>query len=90
LTLALGHRYPETPTFGVPCPTAILTIGALITARPIPVALAIVPALWAFIGGSAAWLLAVPADYVLLGAGALLVVSVLARNARDRAGQPGF
>jgi hypothetical protein len=72
---ALGHNYPTTPTFGVPCPTAILTIGALLTVRGrVPVTLAIIPGLWGLIGGSAAVLLAVPTDYVLLGAGVLLIV----------------
>lgn len=72
---ALDHNYPTTPTFGVPCPTAILTIGALLTVRGrVPLTLAIIPALWGLIGGSAAVLLAVPTDYVLLGAGILLIV----------------
>ena len=71
----LSHAYPATPTFGVPCPTAILTIGLLLTTgRRIPVAVAIVPALWALIGGSAATLLDVPTDYVLLAAGVTLMV----------------
>jgi Family of unknown function (DUF6064) len=73
LTIALGHSYPEVPTFGVPCPTAILTIGVLVGARGhLPLTLAIVPIVWGFVGGSAAVLLAVPTDYVLLGAGILL------------------
>jgi len=37
-------------------------------------AVAIVPALWALIGGSAATLLDVPTDYVLLAAGVTLMV----------------
>jgi hypothetical protein len=73
LNLALGHRYPAMPTFGVPCPTALLTIGVLLTARGgVPLTLAIIPAIWGFVGGSAAMLLTVRSDYVLLGAGALL------------------
>jgi uncharacterized protein DUF6064 len=78
LTMAFGHRYPAAPTFGVPCPTVILTIGLLLTARGrIPTLLAIVPVLWGFIGGSAAMLLNVPTDYVLLGAGLLLAPAVM-------------
>lgn len=78
LTIVLGHRYPATPTFGVPCPTDILTIGALLTARMrVPVALAIVPVIWGVIGGSAAMLLTVPTDYVLLGAGVLLATLLI-------------
>jgi hypothetical protein len=85
LTIALGHSYPETPTFGVPCPTGILTIGVLVSAHGhLPLTLAIVPIVWGFIGGSAAALLAVPTDYVLLGAGMLLTVIVIAQRV-----QPG-
>jgi hypothetical protein len=83
LTMALGHSYPATPTFGVPCPTTILTIGVLLTARErVPLSLTIIPVLWAFIGGSAAVLLAVPTDYVLLGAGVLLTLILVARPMR--------
>jgi hypothetical protein len=65
-------RRLSTP-FGVPCPTDILTIGALLTSRGrVPAGLAVVPVIWGMIGGSAAVLLAVPTDYVLLGAGVVL------------------
>jgi hypothetical protein len=85
LTMALGHGYPATPTFGVPCPTAILTIGVLVTARGrVPPGLAVIPVLWGYIGGSAAVLLAVPTDYVLLGAGVLLMFVVIAQHMRPR------
>ena len=78
LTIGLGHRYPATPTFGVPCPTDILTIGALLTSRGrVPAGLTVVPAIWAIIGGSAAVLLTVPTDYVLLGAGVLLATLLI-------------
>ena len=52
-SFGIGHDYPEIPTFGVPCPTAILTIGVLLAVRggP-PLSLAVIPAAWAFIGGS--------------------------------------
>lgn len=80
LAIGSGHTYPATPTFGVPCPTAILTIGVLITARAgPPTRLAIIPALWAFIGGSAAILLGVTADYVLLAAGLVLTLLLIGR-----------
>jgi hypothetical protein len=86
LSSAFGHAYPATPTFGVPCPTAILTIGALLTVRgSVPRALTIIPVLWAVIGGSAALLLEVPTDYVLLAAGALLTVVLIARWDHPRA-----
>jgi hypothetical protein len=80
LTVASGHTYPATPTFGVPCPTAILTIGVLLTVRSGPPArLAIIPTLWAFVGGSAAILLGVATDYVLLAAGLVSALLLLTR-----------
>jgi hypothetical protein len=79
LTIALGHEYPATPTFGLPCPTVILTIGLLLTARGgTPASLAAIPIVWGFIGGSAAVLLQVPTDYGLLAAGVLLLGVVVA------------
>ena len=81
LTIVFGHNYPAAPTFGVPCPTAILTIGAFVTSRRrIPVAVAVIPIVWGIIGGSAALLLAVPTDYVLLGAGVLLPALLVGRR----------
>jgi hypothetical protein len=75
---AEGHFYPETPTFGVPCPTAILTVGLLLAAQEnLPRRLIVVPIAWAFIGGSAAFLLAVRADWMLPVAGILLWIDEL-------------
>lgn len=86
LSMAAGHAYPATPTFGVPCPTAIMTIGWLFTLRgAIPVRLAIIPALWGLVGGSAAVLLDVPTDFVLLGAGVLLCAALAGQWARRQA-----
>jgi hypothetical protein len=85
LTMALGHDYPATPTFGLPCPTTILTIGVLLTVQgSVPVGLSVVPILWAFIGGSAALLLDVQTDYVLLAWGVVLLVALVLQSARGR------
>jgi hypothetical protein len=81
LTMALGHDYPATPTFGLPCPTTILTIGVLLTVPGrVPVSLSVVPILWGGIGGSAAVLLEVRADCVVLAAGVLLLVALVLRS----------
>ena len=72
LTIAAGHRWPAAPTFAVPCPTVILTIGLFLTTPAVPAGLTAIPVLWAFVGGSAAYLLGVPTDYPLLGAGVVL------------------
>jgi hypothetical protein len=81
LAFASGHPYPEVPTFGVPCPTAILTIGLLVSAggRP-PLTLSIVPIVWAFIGGSAALLFGVVPDYVLLATGVMLFTILIGKR----------
>jgi hypothetical protein len=67
------------PTFGVPCPTAIFTAGLLLLAPSGPKTLALVPILWSAIGGSAAFLLGVGADYALPVAGAALAVFEMRR-----------
>ncbi len=69
--LATGHRYPEMPMFGVtPCPVTIFTFGMLLlTVRPVPNWLLVIPFVWSLIGGSAAVLLNVPQDWLLLVSG---------------------
>ena len=73
LNLLVGHRYPATPTFGLPCPTTIFTLGLLLTARPCPLGLLLIPAAWSLLGFSAAWQLGVVADYGLLVAGLVTI-----------------
>jgi len=74
VALADGHSFPRMPTYGVPCPTALLTIGLFFAVDPPPpVLIAVVPILWALVGGSAAVLLGVRADLMLWVAGIALV-----------------
>jgi hypothetical protein len=81
LAAAGGHVYPRVPTFGVPCPTTILTIGFLLAVRPaLPRMTAVVPILWAAIGGSASVLLGVWADLMMPVAAAALLVDVWVRT----------
>ncbi len=80
LTLLSGQVFPRAATFGVPCPTTLFTIGLLLAADdPFPRLLAVVPVLWALIGGSAASLLHVPPDWALFVAAFALVVRVVRR-----------
>ena len=75
LGLVLGLAYPRFPSFGVPCPTAILTVGLLLLApRREARRLGAIPVLWAAVGGSAAVLLSIRADLALVVAGLLLVL----------------
>jgi len=72
-----GHRYPALPTFGLPCPTTIFTIGMLAwLVPPYPRSSLIAPVLWSMVGAQAAFLLGVPQDLGLLAAavvGAMLM-----------------
>ena len=68
------------PTFGVPCPTMIFTAGMLMFATPRSWRLSMVPVMWSVIGGSAAFLLGVSADYALPIAGLALAIFSLARR----------
>ena len=87
---AEGHAFPRMPTFGVPCPTTILTIGFLLAAdRSLPRIVGVIPLVWAFIGGSASFLLGVRADLMLLAAGIALAVDMIRpRRVRIIGGKP--
>jgi hypothetical protein len=75
---ALGHRYPAAPTFGLPCPTTLFTLGVLLFAvHPVPRWVLVVPLLWAAVGSLAAFQLGVPEDLALLVAGVVTVVAML-------------
>ena len=75
IVMAGGHAYPRTPTFGVPCPTALVTVGFLTLLRGrVPATLAIIPILWAAIAASAAFLFGVYADLMLVVAGIVLAL----------------
>lgn len=67
-----GHRYPAFPTFGLPCPTTLFTIGMLaFLVPPYPRLPLIVPVLWCLVGVQAAFLLGVHQDAALLVAAGL-------------------
>jgi hypothetical protein len=68
------------PMFGItPCPLTIFTFGMLmLTNAPVPRRLLVIPVAWSLIGGSAAFLLDVPQDWLLLFSGLAAVPIVLA------------
>jgi len=77
----LGARYPEMPTFGLPCPTTIFTLGILLFAvRPVPRVVFVVPLLWSCVGTVAAFALGVRQDLGLLVAAAVIVPALLGTN----------
>lgn len=71
----LGHRYPEMPTFGLPCPTTIFTLGMLLLAvSPVPRLILAIPLLWAAVGTVGAFTFAMYEDFALLFAGLLTLL----------------
>jgi len=77
----LGHVYPKSPTFGLPCPTTIFTFGMLLWSRNrlSPLVLAI-PLLWSVIGFIAALSLGMIEDTGLLVAGLVGTVLIFTTN----------
>lgn len=84
-TLA-GHAFPELPTFGLPCPTTIFTIGVLSLASGTSLRkVLIVPILWSLVGSQAAFLFDVKPDLALLIAGAAAIgLFIWPRLAKNR------
>lgn len=67
ISFLVGHRYPAAPTFGLPCPTTLFTLGVLLWAKPpLPVRIVIIPLLWSAIGLTAAVQLGMYEDFLLL------------------------
>lgn len=77
-----GHTYPHMPTFGLPCPTTLYTLGMLaFLVPPYPRWPLMVPVIWSAIGAQAAFFLEVGQDLSLIGAG-LMGVYLMMRNGR--------
>lgn len=76
--LLAGHRYPAAPTFGVPCPTTILTLGLLLWAEPpLPRLAVIIPVLWAVVATLGAVQIGIPEDFGLTIAAAIAAPMLL-------------
>jgi hypothetical protein len=86
LGYVLGHRYPAAPTFGVPCPTTIFTLGVLVWASgSVPRRLLVVPLAWAVVATSAAVQLGMTEDFGLpIAAVVALVAALLTRERHHR------
>lgn len=78
LSTFLGHAYPYMPTFGLPCPTTIFSVGMLcFLARPYPRYILLAPLAWSAIGTQAAFLFGVYQDLGLLVAGLVAVILMM-------------
>ena len=76
-----GHIYPRSPTFGLPCPTTIFTLGILLMLKGrIPFRLLIVPILWSIIGFMAALQLSIYEDTGLLISGITALICTILKN----------
>lgn len=75
-----GHVYPATPTFGLPCPTTIFTLGMLLWAEPRPpLRLLLIPLAWTAIGVTASLSLGMYED-LALGAAGLVTLALVIRT----------
>jgi hypothetical protein len=85
IAIAGGHAYPAMPVFGVtPCPVTLFTFGLLLLTRaPVPRWLLVIPFVWSLIGGSAAVLLGIASDWVLLVSGVVAVPLIVMKDRRD-------
>jgi hypothetical protein len=83
LGFTFGHRYPAAPTFGLPCPTTIFTLGLLAwAAPPRPWSLLVLPLTWSALGASAAVYLGIWEDLGLVAAGGLTVALAMVQHFR--------
>jgi hypothetical protein len=83
LAQVAGQQYPAVPTFGVPCPTTIFTLGMLMWClRPVPWSVLAVPVAWSVIATVAAVAFGVVEDFALPVAAALALGMLLRRPPR--------
>jgi hypothetical protein len=76
-----GHLFPQSPTFGAPCPTTIFTFGMLLWAeKRIPRVVLWIPLIWSFVGLSAAISLGIREDFGLIVTGVVGTALLLRRN----------
>lgn len=76
-----GHIYPSAPTFGLPCPTTIFTLGLfLLTDTKMPKYVLIIPLLWSLIGYSAAFHFGILEDIGLLISGIITTSLIIFRD----------
>ncbi len=79
----LGHAYPYSPTFGLPCPTTIFTFGLFLFAKnKVPTGLLIIPLIWSIIGFGAALNFTIYEDTGLLVAGVVGTAIIIIKNYR--------
>jgi len=86
-----GHHYPAAPTFGLPCPTTLFTVGVLLWVRPLRPGLLVIPVLWSLIALTAALRLGVYEDSglgVAAVAGVVAIIVALSRRRKEDTALP--
>lgn len=77
----LGHVYPISPTFGLPCPTTIFTFGILLlNQKKCPIWVLIIPFIWSIIGFTAVFQFGVLEDSGLIMASLISLALLIYRN----------
>lgn len=77
----LEHRFPDSPTFGLPCPTVIFTFGVLMfTNKKCPFVILIIPFIWSIIGFTAVFNFGIIEDTGLLISGITSLLMILNKN----------
>lgn len=83
LGYSFGHVYPASPTFGLPCPTTIFTLGMFMWVKnKFPLVLLVIPFTWSVIGFSAVFSFGVIEDTGLIVTGIISLVVILLHNKR--------
>lgn len=78
-----GRSYSDSPTFGLPCPTTIFTLGLFLwTDKKLPLPILIIPFLWSIIGTMAALNFGIKEDFGVLISGIVLSSLILNRDKR--------
>ena len=85
LGYVLGHPYPQSATFGVPCPLTVFTFGLLLWVDDDqPPYLTAVPLAWSLIGTTAALVFGMWEDLGLLAGAAVATLLILRRSHHRR------
>jgi len=85
----LGHMYPSSPTFGLPCPTTIFTFGIILWMKNrCPVYVLFIPLLWSVLGFSAVYFLGMHEDSGLLVTGMLTALLIAIKNRKKQIPMP--
>lgn len=76
----MGHRFPGNPTFGLPCPTTIFTLGLLLLSTAYSKRLIVIPFLWSLVGFMAAVSFGIKEDVLLLLSGLIALIFVFVKT----------